>query len=722
MTTPYQAAPDGAVTIGGGTWNYGQTLNEDIGRAAFEVPQPTPDNMLDILRIVLERLPIDALKPFADFLGIVDGVFTTIGEAVDAIIDSLGLRPVFLALDAFNEWLAETFVGVANNALNAVTDLGVLIGRLWSEPWAVISEIPQALVNGLTGIANNVSELLGDFGQLVSDLWNDPGNVLRNIPQAIVDGLSGIATNVTGLLGDFGGLLDDLWNDPGNVLRNIPQAIVDGLTGIADNVSTFVADFGQLLSDLWNNPAAVIGALPRAIIDGLQGLFDQVSELFGLVGGISVQTIVDDVSQIIQDAGYHIDGFIRGLLGWIGSGFQVDTVEEVSKRLADSIASMNAAITKLLQEADSGDFSGTAVSVDFQSYPNSTTMGSAWAQSYPSGSGTGTLGVSAGRVAWQGQATDRRCVARFLTNQCRTDYQKVGAAFATVPSINFLGGYKSRNTLIARANTTMNTYTYVDLMAESLELGCYVNGAKTIFYTDTTFRFKPGSSYWLECGTTGGARILRVWENKRVILTRTDSSSISQIGASYRNVGLGVQAANYQYVPAEIAAFAFFDNDPMQIKGCGWRVMRTDTANTASFTATESLFPQGWFNTVDYMSDDLIDTYDPVNNKIVAPADGWYAVSVYQYGNQNLGPGVGGSNRAGLFKNGTCVQLANPIPSNINVGYNGFGGTFTVYCEKGDELQPGYSSTWSGSNLLRGEAGGLGTYWAGAFLGNKKAV
>jgi hypothetical protein len=106
-------APDGAYTIGGGQWNYGQTMSESVGKSMFEMDQPTPENMLDLLRLSLTKLPIEALKPFQGFLGLADEFFDNVENAVNAIIDALGLRPVFQTVEAFGEWVAEFFTKLA---------------------------------------------------------------------------------------------------------------------------------------------------------------------------------------------------------------------------------------------------------------------------------------------------------------------------------------------------------------------------------------------------------------------------------------------------------------------------------------------------------------------------------------------------------------------------------------------------------------------------------
>lgn len=106
-------APDGAYTIGGGATNYGQGVDESLVKSGFMLPTPTLDNMDDVLRMALERLPLDALKAFQPWLGLADEFFSNVGAAVNAIIDGLGLRPVFQTVEAFGEWVTEFFSKLA---------------------------------------------------------------------------------------------------------------------------------------------------------------------------------------------------------------------------------------------------------------------------------------------------------------------------------------------------------------------------------------------------------------------------------------------------------------------------------------------------------------------------------------------------------------------------------------------------------------------------------
>ena len=84
--------PDGAYTVGGGSYNFGQSVNEDNIRSAFELPMPDKGNMVELLRMALESLPLETLKPFKGFLNLGDSEFSGVGQAVQAIIGSLKER------------------------------------------------------------------------------------------------------------------------------------------------------------------------------------------------------------------------------------------------------------------------------------------------------------------------------------------------------------------------------------------------------------------------------------------------------------------------------------------------------------------------------------------------------------------------------------------------------------------------------------------------------
>lgn len=94
MTTPNQGAPDGAVTVGGGTWNYGQLIDEKRGRAEFEIEPPSNlFEALELLPVVLNKLPNDSMKPWQKWLGKTDEERSA-GLVQNSLVDSLNDHPL----------------------------------------------------------------------------------------------------------------------------------------------------------------------------------------------------------------------------------------------------------------------------------------------------------------------------------------------------------------------------------------------------------------------------------------------------------------------------------------------------------------------------------------------------------------------------------------------------------------------------------------------------
>jgi hypothetical protein len=264
MTTPNQTSPDGAIVVGGGQWLYGQTVNEATARAAFELPMPTPDNMLDLLRIVLESLPLEALQPFADFLGVVDGVFTTAGEAVEGILSSLDPRVLLQTVDDFNDWLAETF-GPLNNLLNqliavlggaSVTPINTAIGDVveWIsglnafdiDAWnawltTTFNPLKTKFEKILTLLSGGTVDALGDATiQAIIDFLSDLGSgsaveLTAAVVTAISDAIKDLVKRITGgLTGAWSEL--DAWLETIPVIGDIVEAITGAFGTLADLV------------------------------------------------------------------------------------------------------------------------------------------------------------------------------------------------------------------------------------------------------------------------------------------------------------------------------------------------------------------------------------------------------------------------------------------------------------------------------------------------------
>jgi hypothetical protein len=261
------------------------------------------------------------------------------------------------------------------------------------------------------------------------------------------------------------------------------------------------------------------------------------------------------------------------------------------------------------------------------------------------------------------------------------------------------------------------------LKANYCEIGCSVANVVTVLGSSSSFTFVPGATYSLICGTTGGARVFQILQNTYPVFTVTESGTTSSLGSSYRYAGFGgfsssvptqARRGTHSGYAATVAAFSFVDNQPQTQVGSGWRQYRTSTT-TGTVSTGNNLFSAGWFDTLQYATPDV--TYNLAANSVTVSIAGWYEICVnVNTANGMIGIGAGGVMSAAIFRNGSCVQISGGTTSNINSGMQNASGTFVIYLNANDVIQPGYSSTWSAGSVLVGEATGIKAYWSGALL------
>lgn len=98
MTTPNQGAPDGAVTIGGNGWRYGQLVNEKRAREQFEIEPPSNlREALDLLPSVLSLIPNTSMKPWQKWLSLSDEE-TSNGTVKERLVEALSEHPLRSAI------------------------------------------------------------------------------------------------------------------------------------------------------------------------------------------------------------------------------------------------------------------------------------------------------------------------------------------------------------------------------------------------------------------------------------------------------------------------------------------------------------------------------------------------------------------------------------------------------------------------------------------------
>ena len=420
------------------------------------------------------------------------------------------------------------------------------------------------------------------------------------------------------------------------------------------------------------------------------------------------------------------------------TGRDVDSITAATTRTRESIAEVRSAVAAAdTANANAGN-SGRSLFVDFTGYAdNPSSLGTLWSQTYPNpGSGTtsgastygdGLLGITGGRATWQNGndggwtlAENRDGFARYAgqagdTVTTTTDYQKIGVAFSSSPAAD---GY---NYICGRMDASSTNFIYLKIGWNLCELWKVVSGTHTRLKATSAngFTFKPGATYWLECGRSDvidGERMIRWFVNGTQIDEYTVGVGATAIGENNRFCGFGMHATWAFGWPASVAAFAYFDNKKAATRGCGIRRYRDATQQSVSASTSGAVLPNGFFNTEDFATEGI--TYTATGNKFTVAVDGWYAVE------QRLCVGEPSTNFSdyfgcALFKyDGVSGLIARGAKSKGEDSIGDASITSLVYLRSGESIQPGYYG--SRQFYLEGSGDKATSYFSMTFLGNTK--
>lgn len=488
-------------------------------------------------------------------------------------------------------------------------------------------------------------------------------------------------------------------------------SLIEVLTGIEDGD---LNDLGTWANNIIAAIASAAAAFGQAFIR-LPIIQDIIEVISGVEDG-DVDDLGTWVNNIVYDIRETIDSIVRGLLGWAGNGFGHETSEEALLSAAATISALNASITELQNDRNNQAVGGVTAFVDFTQLPAGPALPSDFQFGY-SLAGSGQLVILPNHLgaAWEAvNDGERQCDFLYATKQTVTSYQKTGIAFATAPEW-FSGTRKGVNRIKNRQNITRTSCVYVQLDRYRMELGCVVAGATTVFTVENDFIFKPNTVYWLESGTIAGVRIHNVYEGSTLILHYEEPGTTSMEGAAYRYTGGSAYAyANNSTTygkPARMLAFAMGDNQPTTLKGSTFKRYRQSTANVTPSGNGTYLFPAGFFDSTDRVSNDLVS--DPAANKVTVSVEGTYLVIV----RVALSSWVSSAMQwaAAVFKNGAVYEVG--LFNILGESGPAFGWIFEVYLEPGDYVQPGYRTETSVDvTRMTGEISGSLTSWSVALM------
>jgi hypothetical protein len=392
----------------------------------------------------------------------------------------------------------------------------------------------------------------------------------------------------------------------------------------------------------------------------------------------------------------------------------------------EAIAALGAAVTELQNKATLAANSGASAYKEFTDFAGFNTTG---AITY-TGTGSGALSISGQQAVWTGTAdpdTYKFAKAVYTSLTTDTDYQQVGIAFASAPAQDFLtGANRAYNYIIGRSNSTGSEFVFAKFANDHYYAGYSINGVETNFTLPVgqswplAHAFLPGSVYWLECGTEAGLTQYRVKRGGVALLTVNSTAYSSYTNSTHRQGGFQVAAkgvnagifGTWTNAPGSMAAFAIADNSPGARVGSGMRRYRSSTTATAITLNGDRLLADGFFDQESYMTDDYTYTSSSVApNVYKVTTPGWYEVKI------NLGLTINtmqSDMAPTLYRNGSLVARGPSVwgVSQVGRGPSQCAGTFQVYMNKDDYIQPGYWMTtiYAAGGSFLGDSNGYTSY------------
>ncbi len=507
---------------------------------------------------------------FATFLAATgQATFAALGAALQALIDFLTAIPANLLSGAM-----PTTVTLSG------TQLGTLLQYINSSGQFAAAQLTGALNSGLTfsGTALSVllqylnssgqfsaAQLTGGINTAVTFGGTQLGTLLQYLNSSGQFAAGQLTGAINGSLTLGGVTLSTLVtniNSSGQILAaGITGALGTGLTVGGVTLSTLFTNInsaGQLLGP------GITGAINTAATVAGQTIGTIQANAQGLVQGINnaAAGVTSGASSLLADATTNLGlllgaapQFLQGLgAGVFGQQATNDAYAAAAQARADQAAEqarIRSAFNAVFNVAPTTT-GNVNLTIDFSGMANASNMSGVMS---PGNTNMGiTSGVAVRQVTTAGD--DKEVFPTVTTS----DYQVITV---TLGSLN--NGYALE--IMGRCNSARTTYTCINIQPGlgglfNVNLAFYVSGTLTNpTYNSVALSSGGVLKFILGDPSSASPYAMQVLYNGTPIITYTDSSHVSQLGASYRYVGLRMIGLSGQKPPS-VRAVAYQDNPP----------------------------------------------------------------------------------------------------------------------------------------------------------------
>ena len=191
-------------------------------------------------------------------------------------------------------------------------------------------------------------------------------------------------------------------------------------------------------------------------------------------------------------------------------------------------------------------------------------LGTNWVQQY--GAGVGSLGTDGNNAYWNAAGSSSRiCWARHIT--VLTSDNQMCSMVQTVPVD--ASNDDPALMMILRCDVGLDNMVVASIYYNRVEIGYYLSNSYTRLGAQESVDTASGDRWAFYAGTTadtdpdgvGDERQFLLYRNDSLVCNRTDAADVTMMGASYRHVGLGMNAG-VTFVP-----FTFLQTAPPKIQG-----------------------------------------------------------------------------------------------------------------------------------------------------------
>jgi hypothetical protein len=429
------------------------------------------------------------------------------------------------------------FIGVLNSAATGALNTAITIsGNALSTVLTNVTLSTGALnAAGITG-ALNTAVTIG--GQAVSALFNGSGQFIGVLNSSVTGALN---TAVT-----VGG------NAIGTLLTNINATGQFAGSAIIGAINTAATVGGTAIGTVATNASTAV-TNAQGVINGIN------NAAAGLISGGStaLADAATNVALLFGGAPTYLQG-LTGSFGQTATNTAYAAAAAAAAAQAAALAAQTSAFNAVfnVSPATAGNIN---VTVDFSGMANAANMTGVMSP------GNTNLGITSG-AAMRKVSTTGSDYEVFPT-QTVTDYQAITVTLG--PLNDILSSPTSNSLILGRSNSARTTFVYVSMNENGgvpcVSLQASVSGSSTAFVALVPVpTMAAGGVLKLILGDPASSSpyAMQVLYNGTPVITYTDSSHVSQIGASQLYVGLGaIENASGKF-PTAIRAVTYQDNPP----------------------------------------------------------------------------------------------------------------------------------------------------------------